>query len=314
MLISIIVPVYNSEKYIVQCVQSILNQTFQDFELILVDDGSTDRSQVLLSSLLSSFPQKISYFFKKNEGVSSARNYGLRQARGKYVSFIDSDDYICEDFLQRLVTAAEEDDIDLVMSGISFFDKETNIIERKQLPEQKNLCKNSKDWFEIASMDLITSPVSKLYKTSLLKKSGLFFDESKSLGEDRDFNVKYLSLINNAVSISSSSYMYRRDVANSLTRKYHKERFFDDIDYWNKLKNLLEQKSSLEDSKDYLAKRLFWFIIDDLLEKWKKEGFIKMIESFLQSRKLFNRNFLISNIKDIEAPKWQKLMVLLCYR
>ena len=183
MLISIIVPVYNSEKYIVQCVQSILNQTFQDFELILVDDGSTDRSQVLLSSLLSSFPQKISYFFKKNEGVSSARNYGLRQARGKYVSFIDSDDYICEDFLQRLVTAAEEDDIDLVMSGISFFDKETNIIERKQLPEQKNLCKNSKDWFEIASMDLITSPVSKLYKTSLLKKSGLFFDESKSLEE-----------------------------------------------------------------------------------------------------------------------------------
>lgn len=93
MEISIIVPIYNVEKYIFKCLESIVNQSFTDFEVILVDDGSTDNSSIICNKFVTE-DSRFKYFYKNNGGLSDARNYGLNYAKGKYVVFIDSDDFI----------------------------------------------------------------------------------------------------------------------------------------------------------------------------------------------------------------------------
>ena len=107
MKISVIVPVYNVQDYLSECVQSILNQTFSDFELLLIDDGSTDHSGEIADQLEDLDP-RIQVYHKKNGGLSDARNYGLERAQGEYLAFIDSDDYVAANYLETLINLIVE--------------------------------------------------------------------------------------------------------------------------------------------------------------------------------------------------------------
>ena len=116
-LISVIVPVYNVENYLYKCISSIITQSYGNFELILIDDGSIDKSGEICDSF-SEKDNRIKVIHKVNEGVSSARNYGLKQARGEYICFVDSDDYVLNDYLLNLINCADKD-INFVLSGLS---------------------------------------------------------------------------------------------------------------------------------------------------------------------------------------------------
>lgn len=120
--LSIIVPVYNAEAYINECVDSILNQTFQDFEILLVDDGSRDGSAAIADKYAASFPDKIRVFHKPNGGASSARNLGLDNARGKYIGFVDSDDIILPDMYRTLIDELEFNHVSVVTSCLAEWD------------------------------------------------------------------------------------------------------------------------------------------------------------------------------------------------
>lgn len=130
-MISVIVPAYNVEKYIVKCVDSIINQTFSDYELILVDDGSTDGTSVLCDELAKK-SAKIRVFHKENGGLSDARNFALGKSKGEYVTFVDSDDYVAPTYLKELYEPIEKDDVDMTMTSlIPFLENENPSTEYK---------------------------------------------------------------------------------------------------------------------------------------------------------------------------------------
>ena len=109
--VSIIVPCYNAQDYIKNCIDSIKNQTYQDFEVLMIDDGSKDNTKKIIQKEIKD-DQRFSYFYKKNGGLSDARNYGLTRAKGEYVCFIDSDDYISQDYVELLYYSIQKNNSD----------------------------------------------------------------------------------------------------------------------------------------------------------------------------------------------------------
>ena len=126
--VSVIVPIYNAEMYIDKCIQSIINQTLRDIEIILVDDGSTDRS-FEISNKYAKKDERIKIIKQKNKGVGAARNYGVSIATGKFITFIDSDDFVEIDMLEILYNAAINNNCDIIFSGIKIINN--NDIEYK---------------------------------------------------------------------------------------------------------------------------------------------------------------------------------------
>ncbi|MBM7710553.1 glycosyltransferase family 2 protein [Enterococcus xiangfangensis] len=164
--ISIIVPVYNVEKYLKKCVDSILAQTFTDFELILVDDGSPDNSGAICDQYAEQ-DSRVKVIHKENGGLSDARNAGIEVAKGKYLGFIDSDDYIAEDMYELLYNNIIREKADLSICGIYdvYKDKEPKI-----LPEFREVCTKEKTIKMILDANLISvHAVNKLYKKTLFK-------------------------------------------------------------------------------------------------------------------------------------------------
>lgn len=135
MTFSVIVPVYNVEKYLAKCLESILNQSFGDFEIIVVNDGSPDNSQAIIDEYSKEYPEKIKSYIKENGGLSDARNFGIQRASGDYLLFVDSDDYISCDLLCRLKTVIERDDADVVRFGAQILFENGDIGERFCCPE-----------------------------------------------------------------------------------------------------------------------------------------------------------------------------------
>lgn len=185
-MVSIIVPVFNAEKTIVRCIKSILNQTNPDFELILVNDGSSDASEKLCKEY-SLQDSRIVYVKKQNEGVSSARNKGMELARGEYITFIDSDDYVSDMYVEHLVAYSSND---LVLSGfhssegISFVPKEQKIDASNRQQSIPNI---------VSHPYLLYTPWAKLFKKQIIEKNNICFDQSLRLYEDTIFVLTYLT-------------------------------------------------------------------------------------------------------------------------
>ena len=135
LFISIIVPVYKVEKYLEKCIQSILNQTYKEFELLLVDDGSPDRCPELCDFYAAQYDNVIA-LHKSNGGLSDARNYGLKYAKGNFITFVDSDDYISPDYLETLVALKTSYDADICVGGICVFYEEEIALSSRRVVEK----------------------------------------------------------------------------------------------------------------------------------------------------------------------------------
>ena len=112
--VSVIVPVYNVEKYIERCIKTLITQTLSDIEIIFVDDGSKDNSKKIIEKYLKLYPNKLKYLYKENGGLSSARNYGIPYAKGEYIAFLDSDDYIEPTMYEEMYNTAQKEKSDMV--------------------------------------------------------------------------------------------------------------------------------------------------------------------------------------------------------
>lgn len=198
-LISIVVPVYNSGKYLQTCVDSILAQTYTNFELILVDDGSSDES----GSICDSYAQaddRIKVFHQKNSGVSIARNVGIKNSRGEWISFIDSDDYIESSYFEHLLCYCSNDWI------IGGYKTKTYCIE----PSTASYSNNNfiEFWNTHFHRLYSTVPWGKLYKREIIENNNLNFDSSIRLGEDLVFNLSYIRYCRSIQVISDPQYVY----------------------------------------------------------------------------------------------------------
>ena len=211
--VSIIVPVYNVKKYLRRCVDSILTQTFTDFELLLVDDGSTDSSGKICDEYKDK-DDRIRVFHKENGGVSSARNLGLDNARGRWITFVDSDDWIKNDYLSSMVIRST--DADLIMSSFETTN-EIKVCDNKIKDEffENTSIKNFVERYIYTAT--LCSPWCKLFKKSLI--DGLRFNEKISFAEDTIFVFEYLVKINSVRTVDIYSYQYNRDINDSLSRR-----------------------------------------------------------------------------------------------
>lgn len=227
--ISVIVPVYNVEKYINECIESILAQTFADFELILVDDGSTDNSGVICDKYAERDP-RVKVIHKENGGVSSARNIGIKESKGAFITFIDSDDMVDIDYFMDAIQETCSRFVDVYISGLHMETWNSQvIIDMKEYTianAGEYSVKELLDNLEIKyPLICICGPWCKLFRSELIKKSDIKFDTSMSLGEDTNFNIDYLEKCRNVLFSNKCFYHYRRGNDDSLFSRFHKDTF-----------------------------------------------------------------------------------------
>ena len=191
--LSIIVPVYNAEKYLPACLDSVLNQSFKDFEIILVDDGSKDGSLMLLDGWASK-DNRVKVFHKENGGVSSARNLGLSKASGEYVTFVDADDELPAGALEKMMSETG-DGIDLVMGGYEMYDESGRLTYGIDERSQKTISRDEgiRQMYKPSPYIYWGFICSKLFKTDIIRKHNISFDEDIKFNEDRLFTVKYIA-------------------------------------------------------------------------------------------------------------------------
>ena len=267
---SIIIPIYNSEKYISRCIKSVLSQTEENWELLLINDGSSDGTE----SICTSFELKdkrIKYYYQENNGVSSARNNGLLRAKGEWITFIDSDDWIEKNHLSEFNKQIKQN-VDLCINSfvadLSYGSRIFNYID----------CKSSN---KLESINLFFSSLKphsqflwiKAFKRSIIKEYNIFFNEKINLGEDNIFILDYISHINSISSSSKVTYHYDQVEENifSLGRRKREleDLLFQIEENTNAYINLYREVKSeivLEVASNYYYSRIF----DRILVNYKQ--------------------------------------------
>lgn len=214
--ISVIIPIYNKDKDLERCIDSVLAQTCSDFEVILINDGSTDASQDICNRYAQK-DSRVTAFYKMNGGVSSARNLGLRHAKGTWVTFIDSDDWVSPSYLEHLIDHVTND-VDLVFSYATIY-YSNGQFKSISFPSKRI----SSDEIELALIENelhgYTSPWSKLYRMEIVKRLNLNFIEDMHIGEDAVFLFSYIQACRYIYFSEDTDYFYSFDVNNSLTKR-----------------------------------------------------------------------------------------------
>lgn len=242
-MISIIIPVYNSELTIERCLNSLANQTFSNIEVIVINDGSTDNSLKKIERYQNVI-SNLKIISQVNGGVSKARNEGIKLSQGRFIMFLDSDDYLdkncCKVVIENIKNA------DMVIFGLNIY--KNNIILRTPHLEDKNvyLKENIDNYWEIRKINL--GPCNKLYKRDLITN---LFDESMSLGEDTKFVIDYLKNVRGINVISQCMYNVCLDNEESLNRKYREDKLDQLIIIRNYENNFLKEMYQIYDSRIY---------------------------------------------------------------
>lgn len=220
-LISVIIPAYNAENTIEQCVESVRCQSFDNIEIIIVDDGSTD-STLRISKNLEVKDDRITVLHKENGGSSSARNAGIKKANGNYLVFFDCDDFIDISMLEQLYLSAKKTDSDMVMCGITIDYTEQNYSVKKSF-QNNSFAKDSNDIakliMESFENGMLYSPCNKLYKRDIILNEKIFFPLNKEPIEDILFNCRYICNIKSMAVTTDCPYHYiKSDKESNVTR------------------------------------------------------------------------------------------------
>lgn len=223
-MLTIIVPVYNAERTLCRAVNSVLAQTFTDWELLLIDDGSEDSSGNICDQLAEQYPNIIC-FHQKNRGLSAARNVGIRNAKGHYLAFLDSDDWVEPDFYQSLIDEQLSTIADLVVSGYVREFWKANVCLRKIDIELEEICLVLKEISEYhfqsnKSYNLFIHVWNKLYLHETIKENHILFDETVRFAEDVPFNLQYYQHIERIFISKQMGYHYICLNNGNLTAKW----------------------------------------------------------------------------------------------
>lgn len=225
--VSVIIPVYNAEKHITRCVESLLNQTLKECEFIFINDGSTDSSRKIIERY-SQLDNRIKLINKENEGVSIARNIGLHYSIGKYIGFVDADDYVEADMYRILYEAAVKDDCDTVISNFEIEIDGEKIITRYPFPVDVIL---QREYIEeellpyYVRYENLNTACNKIYRRKLINEKKIRFPEKIELGEDALFNINFFAEIASTKYLDYIGYHYV-EVKGSATRNIANKDYF----------------------------------------------------------------------------------------
>lgn len=264
-LVSVIIPVYNVENYLEKCINSVLNQSYRNYEILLIDDGSTDKSGIICDKYAKKY-KTISTFHKKNSGLGLTRNYGLTKAKGKYVTFIDSDDYIKNDYLKKLISPILADSsIDTVIGGfVQVSNNGTKLYSERYCQKIYNGKEIKKNLFPrmLGSLPGIRDSIKPmvwncLYSRKLIIEFGLkFVSEKQLISEDVVWDSDYFNVAHKAIVIGSTGYFYRYN-SESLSRKYDVTRFARVISFYDYMSCKLKKYNLGNEAQIRLKKGFF---------------------------------------------------------
>ncbi len=295
--LSVIIPVYNGEKTLKRCIESVLKQKDEDIEIIMINDGSTDASDKIVQEYKEKNPKIISYYQKKNTGVADTRNYGIKKAKGKYILFLDADDYL-DIHLYGLVKQYMEKDIDLIKFKLQREDEKGNVIETVNGPVFEN--KTGEEGFEelYATDVLLDSPCVYVIKRDIFIKNKLEF---KVGTEHEDFGLMPFVIVLAKTMISINFYGYHYvQVEGSITRndsyEKTKKKAKDALKQYDealmKIDRYKLNKKIAETLKIYYTNAILLKI--ETLEKKDQKEYIKEI----RKRKM-TKNIKVKNIKQL---------------
>ena len=221
--ISIIIPVYNAENYLEECLLTISQQTFNDFEILAINDGSTDRSLEILKKYQAKEP-RLQVISQENKGVSAARNLGLDNAKGEYIAFVDADDWLHPETLEKYIEIAKYEHRDILIS--QFLTKKSKEKQTEWTIENYDRKEIEQKIFpKFIESDVYNSVCNKLYKTELIKTANAHFPMGVRIAEDAQFNHQVFSLAQKIAETPFKTYFYR-EVQGSATRNVVRN------DYW----------------------------------------------------------------------------------
>ncbi|MDD2376019.1 MAG: glycosyltransferase family 2 protein [Clostridia bacterium] len=293
-LVTIIVPCYNVEKYIQQCIDSILNQIYGNIQLILIDDGSTDNTNEVIQKSIANSKNTI-YIKNKNSGVSNARNIGIKNATGEYIMFVDSDDYISKNMIKNMYRLITKYNSDLVKCNISkeyiegnLVKFETPIYSRVKYLDNKNFSKTI--YKKILSTETMNSACFSLFKTNIIKENNLLFREDVYNGEDAMFFMNYIDLCKNIVYTPASYYHYVIRNNGLTGTGISMEKLWDSkLKFIQELKNK-EEKWNLK-NYNYVDKKIIHIVMSCIYRLYKKNE---------KQDVRYNKKFLSMMIKDVD--------------
>ena len=286
-MLSVIIPVYNIEDYLNECLDSVINQTLEDIEIICIDDGSTDNSPDILKEY-SKKDKRIKIIIKENGGQATARNLGIKEAQGEYIAFVDSDDFIEPTMFEKLYTKAKDNNLDIAMCKIATYDNQTEEIKDNvwyyMLGVFRDFEKdifNHKDTKEFTCHIAVT-PYNKIYKTTLLKENNILFPEGLIFEDEKFFYDTYLRA--KRVSIVDEFLYYYRINRKGSTVDTIKDNDFSDIVPISKLiRETFKETNNYEDYKILLSNRFIHLQLarfTQTSQKYKK-NFFNLLKSDL---------------------------------
>lgn len=246
--VSIVIPVYNAERYIDDCLKSLIDQTYENVEIILIDDGSKDSSYDICLRYTKKY-EFIKLYKKKNGGPSSARNLGIDKSNGDYICFVDSDDSVKANYVEKLV----ENSADLIISGVTeVYDNNKKDKSMCEIIQKYNNEEIYDKFLEASESDVFNSPFCKLYKKNIIDNHNLKFDESIRMGEDLIFNIHYLKYCKSLIIIPECLYYYNKSAVGSLTKKFEFTRWNTEKVVYHEYKKLYEFYDLYEKNKSQI--------------------------------------------------------------
>lgn len=250
-IISVIIPIFNSQKVLVKCIEALRKQSYGQLEIIFVDDGSTDGSYNLLKKAKEQ-DNRIKVVRQENKGVSAARNLGILNASGKYIMFCDDDDLPLSDWCLKMYLAIEDHPDAWIACGINVCDEEGNIIYKH---EAKGNILDISEYFHVFKSGLSGSVWNKIYRTSIIKENQLLFDTNYKRGEDVLFNIQYYRMCSEIVVVEECLYNYYRYISRkTLTNHVY-------VDEMNLFEALYFKRLDVISEKDiYEYKKHYWHL------------------------------------------------------
>lgn len=301
-IVSIVVPVYNAADYLPQLLESVKGQTFQDYELILVDDGSSDKSLEILENYRTKDP-RIRVIHQENSGASAARNRGIEEARGEYLSFLDADDEIEPDMLQEMVMNSKKSQSELIVCGmyLDIMDQKGQVMDSSLMAEPAQVVVGNQEIrkYVIKTMDtsIMYSPCNKLYLTSIVKNYSIRMRTDISIGEDLVFNLQYLKYTNVLSMIPYGYYHYYQRAAGQNLMAQFRQNKADIMEEW--VQSLYTFADGLSDP--YIIEFVSWMKI-----RWFFSCFIEMVGSnyaYRDKRKYIKEIIKKEKLGDIKIKK-----------
>lgn len=319
MKVSVIIPVYNSEKYLDRCLNSLVKQSYSDIEVIIIDNGSEDNSVNIIKEY-SKNDKRIKLYTCNTSGASSARNLSLNMASGEYALFVDSDDYVSEYYVEKMTSCVKSKKVMVLCNNQEIWKCR---IDERQLFENVD--------YEILSKEEVIKEIasgraglvcSKLVDLSIVKENNIQFDTNVKLSEDLLFFLEIAKYTEDFIHINESLYFYDRRNENSITRRYLENAWENQIYVLNKIKQILSQLNIKEEDKELilcnkLKNCISFSIVNELDDinfknfKYKVKNIKEILNKKINMEKIeknsynsFQEKVILSGIKASNKSMW----------